>query len=228
MEILQETRDFGKKTFFNQVFNMSEEGNAEIMNVSQYAVLAIIPVVILNKLVQRFSPEADPDASSLELLVEVVLQVIVMFVGIVLIHRIIVYVPTYSGFKYENLTLTNVVLAFLIVVLSIQTKLGIKVNILYDRVLDLWNGTGGDERKATIKNKVRVSDSQMNHVTSQADYLDNGGYQQDMFPPAPVATARPQNGSYDTMMRGSAQPQMAAPQPMAANSMLGGGFGSFF
>jgi hypothetical protein len=226
MEILQETKEFGKKTFFNQVFNMSEEGNAEIMNVSQYAVLAIIPVVILNKLVQRFVPEADPDSSSLELLVEVFLQVIIMFVGIVIIHRIIVYVPTYSGFKYESLNLTNVVLAFLVVVLSIQTKLGIKVNILYDRVLDLWNGTS-DERKKSVKNKVRVSDSQMNHVTSHADYLDEG-FQAGMFPPAPVATARPQNGSYDHMMRGSAQPQMAAPQPMAANSVLGGGFGSFF
>jgi hypothetical protein len=227
MEILQETKDFGKKSFFNQVINMSEEGNAEIMNVSQYAILAIIPVVILNKLVQRFVPEADPDSSSLELLVEVFLQVIIMFVGIVLIHRIIVYIPTYSGFKYESLNLTNVVLAFLVVVLSIQTKLGIKVNILYDRVLDLWNGTS-DERKKSVKNKVRVSDSQMNHTTSQADYLDDGAFQQGMFPPAPVATARPQNGSYDHMMRGSAQPQMAAPQPMAANSVLGGGFGAFF
>ena len=50
-----------------------------------------------------------------------------MFVGVILIHRMITYVPTYSEFKYETLSLTNVLLAFMILVLSIQTKLGIKV-----------------------------------------------------------------------------------------------------
>jgi len=229
MEILQETRDFGKKTFFGSVFDMSEEANAEIMNVSQYALLGVIPIVILNKLVQRFVPEADPDSSSVELLVEVLIQIIVMFVGIVIIHRLIVYVPTYSGFKYAHLNVINVVLAFLVIVLSIQTKLGIKVNILFDRTMELWNGSSED-KKTNVRNKVRVSDSVLSHVPSQADHLDNGGYQQDMFPPAPVATGRPQNGSYDHMMRGNAGQQQVAevPQPMAANSVLGGGFGSFF
>jgi hypothetical protein len=224
MEILQETRDPTKKTFFGQVFNTSEESNAEIMNVSQYALLGIVPIVVLNKVVQRFIPEADPDKSSVELLVEVIIQVVVMFVGIIIIHRIVTYVPTYSGFKYDNLVLINVVLAFLVVVLSIQTKLGLKVNILYDRVTDMWNGTSSEDAKDNVRNKVRVSDSVLSHIPSQADYLDN---QQDMFPPAPVATTRPQNGSYDAMMRGSPQPP-AIPQPMAANSVLGGGFGSFF
>ena len=61
-----------------------------------------------------------------------------MFCGIIIVHRVITYFPTYSGFKYENLTLTNVILAFLVVVLSLQTKLGIKVNILSDRLLKLF------------------------------------------------------------------------------------------
>ena len=63
-----------------------------------------------------------------------------MFVGIIHIHRVITYIPTYSGFKYDNLNLTNVILAFLVIVLSIQTKLGLKVNILIDRGMELWNG----------------------------------------------------------------------------------------
>ena len=73
-----------------------------------------------------------------------------MFCGVILIHRVINYVPTYSGFKYESLNLTNVILAFLIIVLSIQTKLGIKVNILVDRALELWNGL--DYKKEGIEN----------------------------------------------------------------------------
>ena len=225
MEALQEIggSETGRKTFFTHVFDMSQEANGEIMNVTQYAVLGIIPVLVLNKLIQRFAPEADPDSSSIELIVEVLLQVVVMFVGVVIIHRIITYLPTYSGFRYEHLTLTNVVLAFLIIVLSLQTKLGIKVNILYDRLMDLWNGSS-DDNKSNVRARVRVSDSGMNsHSPSQADFLDTGS---SMFPPAPVVQSKP-NSSYDYMMRGSAQPHVA-PGPAPANSVLGGGFGAFF
>jgi len=226
MDTLQEIggAEPGKKTFFTHVFDMSQEGNGEIMNVTQYAVLGIIPVLVLNKLIQRFVPEADPDSSSIELAVEVLLQTVVMFVGILLIHRIITYVPTYSGFRYEHMTLTNVVLAFLIIVLSLQTKLGIKVNILYDRLLDLWNGTSSQEDKKNVKSRVRASESMMGHNSSQADYLDSAA--SSIFPPAPVVQSKPRS-SYDDMMRGSAQPQVA-PGPAPANSILGGSFGSFF
>jgi hypothetical protein len=215
--------DSGRKTFFTHVFDMSQEANGEIMNVTQYAILGVIPVLALNKLIQRFAPEADPDSSSVELLVEVLLQIIVMFVGILFIHRIITYVPTYSGFRYEHLTLTNVVLAFLIIVLSLQTKLGIKVNILYDRLMDLWNGTSPEEKKSNVRSRVRVNESMATHSPSQADFLDTGS-SSGMFPPAPVVQSKP-NSSYDYMMRG----QPAAQGPAPANSILGGsGFGSIF
>ena len=111
MDILQEVRDISKKSFLGHVFSTTDEGKAEILNVVQYATLGIIPVILLNKFVQRFIPEADGEKSSVELLIEVFLQTIIMFCGIILIHRIVTYLPTYSGFKYENLTLTNVILS---------------------------------------------------------------------------------------------------------------------
>lgn len=225
MELLQEgAADISKKTFFTHVFDTSRESNAEILNVTQYALLGIIPILVLNKLIQKFVPEADPDKSSIELTIEILLQTVIMFVGILLIHRVITYVPTYSGFRYEHLTLTNVILAFLIIVLSLQTKLGIKVNIIYDRLIELWNGGSSDDKKANVRSKVRVSESMLSHNPSQADHLDGGS--SGMFPPAPVVQNKP-NSSYDQMMRGGAQ----APAPMGpapANAVLGGGFGSFF
>ena len=130
----------------------------------------------------------------------------------VLIHRTISYFPTYSGFKYENLTLTNVVLAFLVIVLSIQTKLGIKVNILTDRALEMWNGPS---EKEPVKKRGSM------HSTSQSDYFDNIGETIGM-PPPPVVTTKSspappkQEESFD----------FAGPQ--AANGVLGGSFGSFF
>ena len=233
MEILHEVKDLNKKSFFSHVFSTTEEGKAEVLNVVQYSLTGVIPVVILNKLIQRFIPEADPDKSSLELLVEIFIQLVVMFCGIIVIHRIITYIPTYSGFKYENLMLTNVILAFLIIVLSIQTKLGIKVNILVDRIYDLWNGTDGNVKKDNVKNGVRVTQPVSKHSPSQADYLDNSGVQNGMFPPAPVATTRQTGMSdiYDHMIpsKGGNQADYGLLSgPMAANSLLGGAFGSSF
>ena len=213
MDILQEARDISKKSFLGHVFSTTDEGKAEILNVVQYSTLGIIPIVLLNKFVQRFIPEADSEKSGIELLVEIFLQTIIMFCGIIIIHRIITYFPTYSGFKYENLTLTNVVLAFLVIVLSIQTKLGIKVNILSDRLMEMWNGPSESE-------PVRKRSSM--HTTSQSDYFDNVG-EGVGFPPAPIVSTK-----------SSPAPQQAPPSvdmyegPQAANGVLGGSFGSFF
>lgn len=228
MDILQDTSEGPKKTFLGHVFSSSEEGKAEFLNVIQYALMAVIPVVVLNKSIQRFIPEADPDKSSLELLVEIFIQIVIMFCGIIVIHRVITYFPTYSGFKYEHLTLTTVILAFLVIVLSIQTKLGLKTNILVDRLNDLWNGSSASkmvEKKSA--SGVRVSGPSQ-HKPSQADYLDNSATQQGLFPPAPTSGTPTQKPSYDTMMRGSGMAEDMYMGPMAANSVLGGAFGSAF
>jgi hypothetical protein len=218
MDVLQEAKDISKLSLLSHVFSSTEEDKAEILNVVQYGLLGVVPVVILNKLVQRFIPEADPDKSSIELLAEIVIQIIVIFCGLIFAHRLITYIPTYSGFKYEHLTLTSVVLAFLVIVLSIQSKVGLKVNIIVDRLNDLWNG----EAKAPAKSENRSRYPVSQHAPSQADYLDNSAVQHDMFPPAPVATSHPppRNDQH--------KEPMFSPGPMAANGVLGGSFGSAF
>lgn len=227
MEILQETKDVSQKTFISHVFSTTEEGKAELLNVVQYSTLGVIPVVALNKLISRFIPDADPDKSSLELLAEIFFQLVVMFCGIIIIHRIITYIPTYSGFKYDTLILTNVILAFLILVLSIQTKLGLKVNILVDRVSELWNGP--QDARGDAKRGIRVKPSIAQHSPSQADYLDNSQVQSGLFPPAPVST-NSTGESYDTMIRGTptVNDYQTTSGPVAANGLLGGAFGSLF
>lgn len=230
MEILQESiTSNSNRSFLSHVFSTTEESKAEILNIVQYSFMGIIPIVILNKLIQRFIPEADPDKSSLELLAEIFIQITVMFCGIVIIHRMITYFPTYSGFKYENLALTNIILAFLIIVLSLQTKLGIKVGILYDNVLELWEGSTNNNKKDIIKKNVRISNQNSKHIPSQADYLDNPSVQTNIFPPGPVSGNSNNQESHNYMMPTSnvsvAQSNDIF-QPMAANSVLGN-FGSW-
>lgn len=218
-----------KETFLGHVFSSTEEGKAEVFNVIQYGIYAFIPVIILNKLIQKYIPEADPDKSSLELFVEILIQIIVILCGIILIHRVITFFPTYSGFGYDHLALTNIILAFLIIVLSIQTKLGLKSNILVDRIYELWNGPTITDKKTETKNSLRVSKSSITHTPSQADYLDDGSQQQDMFPPAPSSTKIYERNGGGGGGGGGGQYQDYAPSGiMAANSVLGGSFGTFF
>ena len=227
--IIHEAKSINQNTFINHVFDSSDEGKAEILNVIQYSLTAILPVVLLNKTIQKFVPEADIEKSSLELLAEIFIQIVVMFIGVVLIHRVITYFPTYSGYKYEAFNLTTVILAFLVIVLSLQTKLGIKVNILVDRAYELWNGPGAEKKKQGRKEGMNGS---QNHQPSQADSLDDSRTQTGMFPPLPSATnnnrSSGQGFDYAVKVQGTGGAPQGdfseySPAPAAANSLLAGG-----
>ena len=89
------------KSFFKHIFNFDDDSKSEILNILQYSLIAIIPVVILNKSMYTYVPEADDKKSSLEITAEVLIQIIVMFVGLLLINRIITYIHTNSYKKYD-------------------------------------------------------------------------------------------------------------------------------
>ena len=147
------------KDFFKHVFNMNEDSKSDMMNIVQYAVLSVTPVVLLNKTMSKYVPEADESKGSVELGAEVVLQVIVMFIGLLLIHRINTFIPTFSGEKYPEFNIVYIILAVLMITLSLQTKLGEKVSILSDRVMQLWEGREGltSQPAKAGNNNVKVS-----------------------------------------------------------------------
>lgn len=142
-----ESSDNSKKGFFKHVFNFDNDSKSDILNLIQYTLIAIIPIIILNKLMQKYIPEADEKKGSVELLAEVLVQVIVMFIGLLLIHRIITYIPTYSGMDYPEFSVIFIVLSTLMITLSLQTKLGEKVSILVDRLTELWEGKTNPNKK---------------------------------------------------------------------------------
>lgn len=236
------------KSFFKHVFNFDDESKADILNIFQYSMLAIIPIVIINKTMQKYVPEADDKKNSLELSAEVLIQIIVMFLGLLLIHRIITFVPTYSAVKYPDFHVIYIILAILMITMSLQTKLGEKVSILVDRIIELWNGSNDNKNKSD-RNNVKVTQpisGQGNVKRTPMNYTDgtaisslptfdlNHGNQN---------TIQPQV-NYDSMYRqdttslvGAATPggpggmsegMSDMMEPMAANSVLGGSsFGSW-
>ena len=252
MESLEETSKniSSRMGFFKHVFNFEEDSKAEIFNLIQYSTIALIPVVILNKAMQKYVPEADEEKGSFELLAEVMTQISVMFIGILLINRIITYVPTYSGIKYPDFSVTYIILAVLVITMSLQTKLGEKVSILFDRVVELWDGKPEKNTKKGKKGSVKVSQpisgqQQMQNNNSsqmamnQSLYGGGGGENQGTtsISQLPMTSGGQSMPDYTTMHRGDNTPLVAAASPgdpfsgmiMAANEALGGSaFGSNF
>jgi hypothetical protein len=186
--------------FLSHVFNFEQDGRNEMVNIMQYTVLAIIFISILNRGVQDYIPEVDKDKGNLVIFFEISIHCIILFIGILFIHRIITFIPTISGSKYSDQNVISVILPTLIVLLSIS-KLGEKVSILFDRM----SGT-----PAPVKPQ---------QATSHPSLLPKSGNTSN-----PIAEP-----DFNTMFSGPANPLQNAqstetfePMPMSSN------FGSMF
>jgi hypothetical protein len=120
-------------TFFSHVFNFEQESRNEMVNIAQYTVFSIVFITFLNRGIQEYMPEVDKDKGSLAIFVEIVIQCIVLFLGMIFIHRIITYIPSVSGAKYADQNVIAIILPTLILLLSTST-LGQKVGIIVDRL----------------------------------------------------------------------------------------------
>ena len=153
----------GKKSFVKHVFQFDDEAKGEMSNLAQYILLSLIPVVALNKTIGKYVPEADDSKSSIEIVAEIVVQIMALFFGLFFIHRLITFVPTYSETAYPDMKIVQTVLSILVMILSMQTKLGEKASILVDRVSQLWNG---DESKPAKKSAQQSSAQQQSQATT--------------------------------------------------------------
>ena len=48
-----DSSDDSNKSFLKHVFNFDDDSKSEILNILQYALLAIIPIVLLNKSIAK-------------------------------------------------------------------------------------------------------------------------------------------------------------------------------
>lgn len=242
--------DFDKKSdFFKHVFNFEDDGKAEMLNMLQYSVLGIIPIILLNKFIHKFIPESDIMKGTPEIIIEILAQLFSMFLGIIMINRMITYVPTYSGIKYMEINPVNIVLGFLMIVFSIQTKLGDKVNLILRRLIELWDGTPSQKNNTQTQSQngggaVRITQpiSPPIHQPSQSDTLSSSAI--GLLPQSQpgMSSAMQQNVPNQPPTQNNTNPQQmysgpnnpldntvgSGMEPMAANDGFGGAFGSLF
>ena len=235
-----DSSDDSKKNFFKHVFNFDDDSKSDMLNIIQYSLIAIIPIIILNKSMQKYVPEADEQKGNLEILAEIILQIIVMFIGLLTVHRIVTFVPTYSGLDYPEFSIIFIILAVLMITLSLQTKLGEKVSILTERLTELWEGKSDKKKK---KGNVKVSQpiSQNGQPTSQSamnQAMYNDGTSINSLPTTDMSASVQQMPNYNAMHRQDTTPLVGAASPgdqsegfqqqipVAASDMIGG-FGGF-
>ena len=164
-----------------------------------------------------------------------------VYQGVWFINKIIRYIPTYSGVPYHRFNEINFVIPILIILVTMQTKLGAKINLLVDRVMEVWDGQTGGGSSAQKSGNVKVRQPLAGiHRASRADTMDNTM----IPPPAQTMTAgvdrsttlinnlpNLNNSDQDPNSRyGSDVMNLAmmdgGDEPMAANGLLGGAFGS--
>lgn len=177
METIEALPTTNIKSFSKHMFSITDSDKGELLNLLQYAFLSVIPIVSLNKTIQYFIPEADETKGSIELLIEVVTQISMLFVGMFFIHRVITFIPTYSGVGYNDMQIVNNVLAFLIIVLSLQTRLGEKVNILVERMREMIGGfMGYSSSSVDVEEQTETQmENEPSHQQTQADNVGNYG-----------------------------------------------------
>jgi hypothetical protein len=188
--------------FLSHVFNFEQDSRNDIVNIMQYTVLGIIMISLLNRIIQDYIPEVDRDKGSIAIFIEIAIQCICVFVGILFIHRVITFIPTVSGVKYAEQNIITVILPTLIV-LSMISKLGEKVTILMERAM-------------SAPQPVRVKHSQPLAQTQVPSLLPRGG-----------STSNPHSNNspepdFNTMFAGPNAPLQNSPsmdsfEPMPSN-----------
>ena len=231
--------------FFNHVFNFDETSKNSMLNLLQYIIIGLIPVVFVLKTIKYYIPEDDETKGTMEISIEIALQLFAIFFSILFIDRIIRYFPTFSGVEYQKSNIINIILPLLIILVTMQTKLGSKINILADRAMDLWEGNNNVHIGNTNHGSVKVSQPIVTpgiHQVSRADALDNTIIAQppgqmpaqnnismiDALPNMQQNGVQQNNGLSNFQTQAIENSFMEAMEPMAANGALGGSFGASF
>lgn len=175
MDSISEVKD--TTSFFQHMTRFDEATKSSMMNLIQFSLLCIIPIIAFKKFVTPLFPEVEETKGSLEISVEVLLQVCTMLVGLFFIQRLVTYVEPYSGKNYPEMNLICVSLVLLFIIMSFETQIADKIDILVERLHELWNGDSGKEEKHDEKERVRVkqpiavTQPTPTHQNSRADYL---------------------------------------------------------
>lgn len=232
----QDSSEDVKKGFFDYVFNFDNTNSAQLGNMYQYTFIAIPLVLLSLKSLNYFSPEIDDTKGTLEILFEIFVSINWIILSIWFINKIIRYIPTKSKMSYPIFNEVNFLIPLLIVLFTMNTKLGNKINILIERMVDVYDGKtnlrDNKNNSKDIKTTQPISNNSQQNIRvplppPTITNLPNPqvNIQQEM--PANQPVNQQQNFNND-FAGPNINNLLATTEPLAANDALGGSFGSVF
>lgn len=247
MEGQQSIEETAKTGFFNYVFNFDDTNKALLSNLFQYSYIAIPLVIIILKLINHYTPEDDDSKGTLEIIGEVFLSVALILFAIWFINKIIRYIPTISKVPYPVFNEVNFIIPLFVILFTMHTKLGIKINILVERIVDLYDGktnlkTNNSKKDYKTTQPIAKSPS---HQPSRSDFLNSSAPAQrgidavNGLPPSTHQGGRVESEGQHVrdVHQNATQPQaqhnfnndfggpatpLVSQEPMAANEAFGG------
>jgi hypothetical protein len=212
-------------SFVSYMFSLSEGEKVDLLNMFQYLVLAIIPILLVNKFISVYIPLVDRSKSTFEVTTELLIQLVVLFTFIYFIHKLILFIPTYSKNPYPSINFLPIVLPVLLILFSLDKNMNEKSNILLNRLFvmlgitkenfqDEYEEECTDKKRKKKKNHENSQGEMMEPPASSSRVLINRDHQE---PPS-------KNSDYEVSQNGSGQ-QFGISEPAAANDY--GGFCPF-
>jgi hypothetical protein len=125
------------ESFLSYITTISTLEKNELLNVIQYIVLIVIPLVLFLKFMKEYIPPDSASKSSIEITAEVVIQLSLIFIAFWFIHKVTMYIPTYSTVPYEKLNLIQIAMPVIFLLFCMKSSISEKVSILLDRFMTL-------------------------------------------------------------------------------------------
>ena len=224
--------ELGPKSFFTHMTSFDKNQKAEYMNMVQYGFLALIPILLINKGIgELFSPNTE-DKTTIELSLEVSVQLFILISSIYLVHRLVTYIPTYSEIPYSGIDFIGTVLGFILIIFSFQTHVNEKAQLIFQNVYSMVTGHVSEERKEKAPTQAPsqapiLTPNAPTQATAPPEFLN----QQAVQTMPPTTTQSVSQAAMNTQVVNNQIPQFNYDQfhdsgapPMAANES--GGFSS--
>ncbi len=195
-------------SFISHMTDLTDKDKSVLLNMSQYTVLAILPLVVFIYLMKTYMPKFNETKGSLEIIIEVVLQLVFIMFIFWVIHRFILYISVYSGVAYDNINLLNMVLPVLFLLFTLDTNVSKKTHMVINRLL-VYLGFN-PEAFGSLDYSETEEDTRIHTMPSIA-----------VPPPNTGQMALPQNTQSETAQSDYVidKPKpIPAPEPMPANS----------
>ena len=208
----------GSKSFFSYMFSLSLNEKNDLLNMLQYSLLTIIPIIVILKLMKNYFPSENDKKASIEILIELVLQLFIIFASFWFINKLIAFIPTYSSTPYPHFNIMQLIIPITFILFSMNSSISEKANILLNRTLVAVGlvKENCDEDEQTRKpnpNVAVISPSLMPMVSNQE--ATRGVPMHDM-------RQDPTFGPNGYQGQAQGQAQYGIQEPAAANEMLGG------